>query len=642
MSQEIVTPDARGQRDPGDSGPSGGASNDGPPEDPAVPAELPLRQLVSIARPALGRLLLAVLLGAVAIVSGVALLGTSGWLISRSSQRPPESDLALAIAGVQVFALSRAFARYGERLVGHDAALEALASLRVRVYERLERLAPAGLPAFGRADLLARMVHDVDSLQDVLLRVLEPSAVAAVAAVPVVGLLWVLLPGAGAALLAALVLCATVVPWLTRSMARRSEARQADLRGELTASIVDLVEGGDELTAFGANDRQLARISELDAELTAVARSAARTAGLGSSLTTLLVGLSVVASLALGIQAVRDHRLHGVVLATVVLVPLAAIDLVSGLPTAAQILERTKRAGARVWAVMEAPDPVIETATPVPLPPPPHRLRARGVRGGYPDRREVLREVDLHVDAGRRVAVIGPSGAGKSTLALVLLGLLSRTAGTIELDGVDFEDLAGDDLRRVVGMVAQDAHVFDTTVAENLRLARREATDEDLLDALRTVGLEPWMRELPEGLGTSVGEHGRKLSGGQRQRLAVARALLADFPILVLDEPTEHLDPAAADALEEDLVDLTRRRSTVYVTHRMAALPSMDEVLVLDGGRVVERGTHAELLDAGGYYTRLWRRAELTGECAGFESAPEPAAWLGSPGTESERGPGEH
>ncbi len=610
--------------------------------EPAVLVELPLRQLVSIARPALGRLLLAVLLGAVATVSAVALLGTSGWLISRSSQRPPESDLALAIAGVQVFALSRAFARYGERLVGHDAALEALAALRVRVYERLERLAPAGLPAFGRADLLARMVHDVDSLQDVVLRVVEPSAVAAVAAVPVVGLLWVLLPGAGAALFAALLLCATVVPWLSRSMARRFEARQADLRGELTASVVDLIEGGDELTAFGANDRQLARISGLDAELTAVARSAARTAGLGSSLTTLLIGLAVVGSLALGIQAVRDHRLAGVVLATVVLVPLAALDLVSGLPVAAQVLQRTRNAGARVWAVMRAPDPVAEAARPLPVPPPPHRLRARGVRGGYPDRGDVLHGVDIDVEAGRRVAVIGPSGAGKSTLALVLLRLLSRTGGTVELDGVDVDDLAGDDLRRVVGMVAQDAHVFDTTVAENLRLARRDATDRDLRDVLRAVGLQAWISELPEGLGTSVGEHGRKLSGGQRQRLAVARALLADFPILVLDEPTEHLDPAAADALEEDLVDLTRRRSTVYVTHRMAALPSMDEVLVLDGGRVVERGTHAELVEADGYYTRLWRRAELTGECARVEAASEPVAWLGSTARESERGPGEH
>ena len=304
-----------------------------------------------------------------------------------------------------------------------------------------------------------------------MLRVVEPSAVAAVAAVPVVGLLWVLLPGAGAALFAALLLCATVVPWLSRSMARRFEARQADLRGELTASVVDLIEGGDELTAFGANDRQLARISGLDAELTAVARSAARTAGLGSSLTTLLIGLAVVGSLALGIQAVRDHRLAGVVLATVVLVPLAALDLVSGLPVAAQVLQRTRNAGARVWAVMRAPDPVAEAARPLPVPPPPHRLRARGVRGGYPDRGDVLHGVDIDVEAGRRVAVIGPSGAGKSTLALVLLRLLSRTGGTVELDGVDVDDLAGDDLRRVVGMVAQDAHVFDTTVAENLRLA---------------------------------------------------------------------------------------------------------------------------------------------------------------------------
>ena len=226
---------------------------------------------------------------------------------------------------------------------------------------------------------------------------------------------------------------------------------------------------------------------------------------------------------------------------------------------------------------------------------------------GYPgDRSPVLRGVDLTLEPGQRLAVIGPSGAGKSSLAATLLRFLPYEAGSVRLDETELDRLAGDDVRSVLGMVGQEAHMFDTTLAENLRVGRRSASDADLEEVLNRVGLADWLHGLPKGLETEVGRNGGRLSSGQRQRVAVGRALLADFPVLVLDEPVEHLDPLAADAMTADLLALTSGRSTVLITHRLAGLESVDEILVMAEGQVVERGTHDDLLALGGRYCELW------------------------------------
>jgi thiol reductant ABC exporter CydC subunit len=579
----------------------------------------PLRRTLALARPAAGRLVLATLLGAGAVGAAIGLIATSAWLISRSSERPEESAVAVAIVGVQFFALSRGLCRYGERLVGHDAAFRVLADLRVRIYERLERLAPLGLPAFRSGELLARLVHDVDSLQDLLLRVVPPFAIAALVGAGTVGVVWLVLPAAGAILLAALLLGGVCVPWLTGTLAARAEVRQAAARGELTASVVDLVEGAPELVVNGAAAAQLGRARAADAEVTRIARATARTAGVGQGLTTLCSGLAAWGALLVGVAAVRAGTLNGVWLAGLALIPLVAFELVTSLPVATQTLQRVRRAAARVFEVLDAPPPVVEPAHPVALsssprrsspppsaqpsaslastsngrpaaPAPPaahgHVLRVRGLRSRYPGAtRWALDGIDLDLAPGRRVAVVGPSGAGKSTLAGVLLRFLPYEGGSVTLDGVELADLAGEECRRVVGLVAQDAHVFDNTLEENLRLARREATREQLCEVLAKVRLLDWIEQLPKGLSTELGERGARMSGGQRQRLALARALLADFPILILDEPGEHLDTETADAILADLLALTRNRATLLITHRHADLAEMDEVLVLDRGR---------------------------------------------------------
>jgi len=574
--------------------------------------QAPLLRTLALARPATGRLALATLLGAGAVAAAIGLIATSAWLISRSSQRPQESAVAIAIVGVQFFALSRGLCRYGERIVGHDAALRVLASTRVRVYERLERLAPLGLPAFGSGDLLARLIGDVDTLQDLLVRVVPPFAIALIVGAATVVLEWWMLPAAGLILLIALLIAGTLVPWLTGALAARAEARQAAARGELTHTVVDLIEGAQELAVNGATTEQLNIALAADAELTGVAAASARTAGIGQGLTSLCTGLAVWGALLVGVDAVAAGRMHGVLLAGIALIPLVAFELVTGLPTATQTLQRVRRAAARVLEVLDTPPPVREPENPrtlasveTPV------LKMHDLRYRYPGATHwALDGIDLDLRPGRRVAVVGPSGAGKSTLAAVLLRFLPYAGGSVTLDGIELAELDGDEIRRAVGLVSQDAHVFDNTLEENLRLAQRDATAEEVDDALAAARLLDWTRELPAGLRTEVGERGARMSGGQRQRLAIARALLADFPVLVLDEPGEHLDTQTADAIVADLLAVTQGRTTLLITHRLTGLEEVDEVLVLDRGRVLERGTHGELLTLGGRYAALWRREQ--------------------------------
>ena len=371
---------------------------------------------------------------------------------------------------------------------------------------------------------------------------------------------------------------------------------------------MDLLEGAPELAVYGATHAHLARALQADAQLTRSASASARTAGVGKGLASLCSGLAMWGCLVVGVAAVHEGRLEGVLLAGLALIPLVAFELVAPLPAATQTLQRVRRSAARVQEVMDAPDPVREPAEPAALGAGPHTLRVRGLSFSYPGaRRPALAGIDLDLVPGRRVALIGASGAGKSTLAGVLLRFLEYERGTVTLDGVEIADLCGEQCRTAIGLVSQDAHVFDSTLEENLRLARRDADPQELLGVLERVRLLEWAQSLPDGLLTELGERGERMSGGQRQRLAIARALLADFPLLILDEPGEHLDTATAEAIVADLLAVTREHATLLITHRLQGLEEVDEVLVLEAGSALERGTHAELLSRGGRYAQLWQ-----------------------------------
>ncbi|MDH6435819.1 ATP-binding cassette subfamily C protein CydCD [Streptomyces sp. SAI-144] len=555
-----------------------------------------LSRVRAMSGPRRGRLALALLLGSLALGSAVGLMATSGWLISRASQQPPVLYLMVAVTATRAFGIGRAVFRYAERLVSHDAVLRMLADTRVAVYRRLERLAPAGLRTVRRGDLLSRLVSDVDALQDYWLRWLLPAGAALVVSTASVGFTAWLLPEAGAALAAGLLAAGVGVPLITAAVARRAERRLAPARGELATRVTDLLTGTAELTVAGALPARTADARRADGVLTRIASRAATATALGDGLTALICGLTVTVTALVGAQAVASGRLGGVAMAVVVLTPLAAFEAVLGLPLAVQYRQRVRRSAERVHEVLDAPEPVREPefARQAPASPFPVVLKGLTTRHEGQDR-DALTGLDLSLAEGRRIAVVGASGSGKTTLAHVLLRFLDADAGTYTLGGVDAYALHSDDVRRLVGLCAQDAHLFDSSVRENLLLAKKDATEDELRDALSRARLLDWAESLPDGLDTLVGEHGAWLSGGQRQRLALARALLADFPVLVLDEPAEHLDLPTADALTADLLAATEGRTTLLITHRLAGLESVDEVVVLDEGQVVQRGPYAEL-----------------------------------------------
>ncbi|MFG2369910.1 thiol reductant ABC exporter subunit CydD [Streptomyces sp. NPDC048504] len=548
-----------------------------------------------------GRLTLALLLGSLALGSAVGLMGTSGWLISRASQQPPVLYLMVAVTATRTFGIGRAVFRYAERLVSHDAVLRMLADTRVAVYRRLERLAPAGLRDTRRGDLLSRLVADVDALQDYWLRWLLPAGVAVAVSATTVGFTAWLLPEAGAALAVGLLAAGVGVPLVTGAVARRAERRLAPARGALAIRVTELLTGTAELTVAGALPARTAEAKRADSTLTRIASRAATATALGDGLTALISGLTVAATALLAAQAVAAGRLSGVLTAVVVLTPLAAFEAVLGLPLAVQYRQRVRKSAERVYEVLDAPEPVREPERPRQAPATPFPLVVQGLAARHTGQdRDALTGLDLTLEKGRRVAVVGSSGSGKTTLAQVLLRFLDADSGTYTLAGVDAYALDGDDVRRLVGLCAQDAHLFDSSVRENLLLAKKDATEDELRAALERARLLDWADGLPEGLDTLVGEHGARLSGGQRQRLALARALLADFPVLVLDEPAEHLDLATADALTADLLAATEGRTTLLITHRLAGLEDVDEVIVLDEGRVVQRGPYAGLASVEG------------------------------------------
>ncbi|WP_405518847.1 thiol reductant ABC exporter subunit CydD [Streptomyces canus] len=569
--------------------------------EPPAEARSVLSRVRAMSGPRRGRLALALLLGSLALGSAVGLMATSGWLISRASQQPPVLYLMVAVTATRAFGIGRAVFRYAERLVSHDAVLRMLADTRVAVYRRLERLAPAGLRTVRRGDLLSRLVSDVDALQDYWLRWLLPAGAALVVSTASVGFTAWLLPEAGAALAVGLLAAGAGVPLITAAVARRAERRLAPARGELATRVTDLLTGTAELTVAGALPARTAEARRADGVLTRIASRAATATALGDGLTALICGLTVTTTALAGAQAVASGRLGGVAMAVVVLTPLAAFEAVLGLPLAVQYRQRVRRSAERVHEVLDAPEPVREpeSARQAPASPFPVVLKGLTTRHEGQDR-DALTGLDLSLAEGRRIAVVGASGSGKTTLAQVLLRFMDADAGTYTLGGVDAYRLRSDDVRRLVGLCAQDAHLFDSSVRENLLLAKKDATEDELRDALKRARLLDWAENLPDGFDTLVGEHGAWLSGGQRQRLALARALLADFPVLVLDEPAEHLDLPTADVLTADLLAATEGRTTLLITHRLAGLESVDEVVVLDDGRVVQRGSYAELASVEG------------------------------------------
>jgi ATP-binding cassette subfamily C protein CydC len=562
-------------------------------------------RLTAFLKPHVPRVLLAVLLGVATVASNVGLLATAAYVISASALVTFLGALIIPVYLVRLFGVSRAGARYAERLVSHDLTFGLLADFRTWFYVRLEPLAPARLLRYRTGDLLSRIVGDVEELQNVYLRVVAPVAVAFVTSLLTFVLLYSFDPLLALVALGFLLAAGIGVPLLVRRLVRGLGRKQLELRGELNARIVDGFQGAQDLLAFGRERDHERDIATLNRRLGRLQGRMAFITGLQDALDDLLMNLAMLSVLVLAIPLVSGGEVRGVYLAFLALVVLGSFEAVQPLGSAFQFLGRSIGAGERLLEIVDAEPEVKDPAEPLPLPGD-HKLEFDGVGFRYePGHRPALEDISFALERGKRVAVVGSSGAGKSTLAGLMLRFWSPTSGRITLGGRDVREYAQDDVRRLIGVVSQDTHVFNDTLRANLLLAKPGATEEDLQRVLARAQLDELVERLPRGLDSPLSEQGLKLSGGERQRLSVARTLLKDAPLLVLDEPTANLDPVTERRLLDAVYRLARERTTLVITHRLVRMQEMDEILVLERGRIVERGTHVELAARHGTSRRM-------------------------------------
>ncbi len=550
--------------------------------------------------------------GLAAIAAAVGLLALAGWFISAAAF----AGLALVNAhlfnffypaiGVRLLAIIRTVMRYTERVISHDATFRILASLRCWFYRRLEPLAPARLMGYRSGDLLNRIIADIEALDNLYLRVLSPSVIAVLLTAGLLIFLWRFDAFIALSVLLAMAIGGFAIPVAAAGLGAAAGRRLARNNAQLRTAMVASLQGMAELLVFGAWARRLDIIRQVQRNLIRDQRYMSHLRGAAAALLTLVSGGAVLTATYLAAGLVNHGILEGQQLALVALAVMAGFEAIWPLPAAYQYLGHTREAGRRLRQIV-AGQPEVTFPARTAQPPVGCDLRFEQVSFRYqPDGALALDAVDFSVPPGGRVAVVGPTGAGKTSLVNLLVRFWDPQRGRILMGGRDLQSLSETDLRRSISVVSQQAHMFAATLRQNLLLAHPQATEAELVAALERVELLDFVKALPDGLDTWVGEFGRQLSAGQARRLAVARAVLHDAPIWVLDEPTEGLDRITEQQLMTALEELTVGRTLLLITHRMVGLERMDRIVLLEAGRVVARGTHQELLGSSPRYASLW------------------------------------
>ncbi len=519
-------------------------------------------------------------------------MATSAYLISRAAVVSEVGGLALAITCVRLFAIARAGFRYLERLTSHAATFRILAHIRAWFYEAIEPLSPARLSRHHSGDLLARSVADVETLENFYIRVVVPPLASGLAIAVACVLLGAFSWTVGLALLVFLLLVGVALPLLMRRLGQRPAAAVIHTRARLNAKVVDEIQGVADLLVFGRTDGHRTDTLSLGKDLNRVQERMALLRGAGNALGVLGASLSVLAILLLAIPLVSGGDLNGTYLALLPLAAIASFEAVQPLAFAQQQLEANLAAGRRIFELIDAPPDVTEPSSPAQLPRETSiSMREVGFRYGAAEPL-ILNSVSFSVPAGRRLAIVGPSGSGKSTILSLLLRFWEYQDGTITIGGRDLRDFSGEDARSLMGVMPQDIHLFNATVRDNLLLANPDATDEMLDAACGQALLHDFIENLPAGYDTLVGENGLLLSGGERQRLAIARVILKNAPIVMLDEPTANLDAETERNLMLSLEPFLTGRTVIVISHRRAAIEHADQIIHLENGRVVDRAVH--------------------------------------------------
>ncbi len=556
------------------------------------------------------RVALSVLIGSITIGSSIALMGTSAWLISTAAIATSVADLGVSVVGTRLFGITRGIFRYLERLVSHDVTFRLLSRLRVWFYEKLEPLAPARLMEFRAGDLLARIIGDVETLENFYVRVVSPPLTAAIVGIFTSIFLASFYPILAPVFLIFFLSLGIVLPAIAQITSRKSAEQTITLRGDLHTRLVDGIQGMADLLAYGHADERLKQIASNGLDYGNAQRRMARVTGIHAGLSTLLTNLGMWTVLFLCIPQVTDGNLAGPMLASLTLLTFASFEAVTPLPLAAQMWNSSREAAKRLFEVVDT-EPAVSDKGQVTRNKEEqlvthHSLLVTNLSFTYPNQTTpALQHVTFNLQPETSLAIVGPSGAGKSTLANLLLRFWDYSSGEITLSGESLKEQNQDQVRERIGLVSQNTYFFNTSIFENLRFARRKVTKEEVEAACKSAQIHDFILSLPKGYDTMIGEQGLRLSGGERQRLAIARVLIKDAPILILDEPTANLDPLTEQQVLETLFNVMKRKTSLLITHRLVGLENMDEIIVMNHGQIVERGTHNELKNKDGLYSRL-------------------------------------
>ena len=566
-----------------------------------------LFRLLSFLHGSWDQVALSILLSTLTIGSSVALIGTSAWLISTAALHPSIADLGVSIVGVRFFGISRGVFRYLERLVSHNVTFRLLARLRVWFYEKLEPLAPARLMEYKSGDLLARVIGDVETLENFYVRVISPSLTSILIGLGVAIFFAFFYPPLAFLLIGFFLTLGLILPVLTQVVSRQPGQKLIIQRADIQSQLVDGIQGMADLLAFGRGTDRLNQISATGEAYGSTQKQMANISGVHSALSIFITNLGVWLVLLMIIPQVTSGNTNGVMLGTFALMTLASFEAVTPLPLAAQMWNASREAAKRLFEVVDVEPVVRETGEQRLEIGSSSSLQISNLSFFYPDQSApALENLSFRLSERKSIAIVGPSGAGKSTIANLLLRFWDYEVGDITLGGESLKALDQDEVRKQFALVSQNSYFFNTTIRENLRLARRSATQEEMESAARAAQIHEFITSLPKGYDTLIGEQGLRLSGGERQRLGIARALLNDAPILIFDEPTANLDAQTERQVLETLFETMRGKTSLLITHRLVGLENVDEILVLDKGQIVERGTHEELLVAEGLYRRLW------------------------------------
>ncbi|MFR8480852.1 MAG: thiol reductant ABC exporter subunit CydC [Varibaculum timonense] len=558
-------------------------------------------------------LFLACFLGAAGLGATIALGATAAWLIARASQMPPVLYLEVAVVSVRFFGISKAVFRYLERLASHKLGVSGMTTLRTNLYRSLSYSDTARIASLRRGDILDRMGTDVDNIGDFVVKSLLPAMVAAIVGIITVVGISLVDWRAGLFLALGLLLSGLVGPLFTIRATRISQQRETQSRAQISEVAMTMVDGAAQITVDGQTQQVLSGLSKLEDQLYEAKDSSAKPAALAEAIDVFGMLMAVIMAAYFGISAVNHQSIPEVMLAVLALTPLSAFEGTAQLGPAAQQLVISATSAVRIMNMLPAQEQVKTTEEDEQPSTPRNRntssiLEAKDLAIGWPGGPVVAEGINLRLEPGNHLAIVGQSGIGKTTLLYTLAGLLKPVSGSVKIDGVDIFSLPRIRAAASFVITPEDAHIFETTILENLRVANGQLSAKEGEELLKEAGLGQWISSLPDGLETELGSGATTISGGERRRILLARAMAAKTPLLALDEPGEHLDAETADALLRDLLNAgnkEQKRGVILVTHRLTPLDQADKVFIMDKphgnpnepATFVASGTHKELLE---------------------------------------------